>query len=81
MVSGAPKVDEGGKMDEADLGARRRRGGARDIGTKLTWAKVLAISLLASILRNCTNPSPALLSAREMMVAASASPSARTTAA
>lgn len=39
------------------------------------------MSLLASIRRNWTRPSPALPSAREMMVAASASPSARTTAA
>lgn len=40
-----------------------------------------AIALLVSILRNATNASPALSNAFEMVAAASASPSARITAA
>lgn len=51
-----------------------------DMGrTLLPLLSVLAISRADSILRNCTRPSPADESALEMIVAASASPSARTT--
>ena len=44
-------------------------------------ANVVAISFDASIRRNCTNPSPALSRAFIILSAASASPSARITAA